>query len=177
MEKYAPSVIVLQVLSAGLVFLYIDMSLGTTLLASDKQRQMSFISLVMIPVNVALNFLLIPYFQSRMGNGGIGSAFATMLTEVLVMISMLSQLPKGMLTGFRYLVPVKVIGAAAVMIGTLWAIGLTGLHWLALIVIGPLVYFPVLYLFGGFEPAERTYIRSLISRRGFENVKHTLFHR
>lgn len=177
MDRFAPSVIVLQVLSAGLVFLYIDMSLGTTLLASDKQRQMSIISLVMIPVNVALNFLLIPHFQSTMGNGGIGSALATMLTEVAVMCSMLTQLPKGMLKGFRYRVPLGVIGAGAIMIGILWAVGLTGLHWLALVVLGPMLYFPMLFFFRVFEPAEREYIRALLSKRGFENVKHTLFHR
>jgi O-antigen/teichoic acid export membrane protein len=165
LDKYTPSIIVLQVLSAGLVLLYIDMTLGTTLLSSDKQRQMSIISLVMIPVNIGLNYALIPHFQRTMGNGGIGSALATMVTEAAVMISMIS------------LVPIRILAASGVMMGALWLIGLTGLHWLALIVISPLFYFPALFVLGVFEQEEKTYLRSLMTRQGFENMKHTLFHR
>jgi O-antigen/teichoic acid export membrane protein len=174
LQAYSPSVRVLQILSAGLIFLYIDMSLGTTLLSSDKQKQMSLISLFAIPFNVGLNFLLIPYFQRTLANGGLGSALTTMVTEMCIMTAMLTQLPKGMLRGFRFSVPLKIAFSAGAMIGVL-ALGLMGgIHWIALVVLGPVIYFPLLYAIRTFEPQEQELIRSLFTREGLAKIGKVL---
>ncbi|HTY57380.1 MAG TPA: flippase [Bacteroidota bacterium] len=174
LKAYGPSVPVLQILSAGLIFLYIDMSLGTTLLSSDKQKQMSLISLFAIPLNVGLNYLLIPYFQGARGNGGIGSALTTMLTEMFVMTAMLTQLPKGMLKGFRFSVPLKIVFAAGAMIGLLALGRIAGVYWLVLVVLGPAIYFPLLYVTRTFEVQEQDMIRSLFTREGLAKIARVL---
>ena len=174
LKAYAPSVGVLQILSAGLIFLYIDMSLGTTLLSSDKQKQMSLISLGAIPLKVGMNYFFIPYFQVSHANGGIGSALTTMLTEVCVMTAMLTQLPRGMLSGFRLSVPLKVVFSAGGMIGLLWLGQISGIPWLALVVIGPFIYFPLVYVMRTFEPQEQDMIRSLFSREGIAKIGRVL---
>jgi O-antigen/teichoic acid export membrane protein len=174
LQAYSPSVPVLQILSAGLIFLYIDMSLGTTLLSSDKQKQMSLISLFAIPLNVGLNYVLIPYFQGTRGNGGIGSALTTMLTEMFVMSAMLTQLPKGMLKGFRFSVPLKIVFSAGAMIGVLALGQWAGIHWIVLVVLGPLMYFPLLYVTRTFEVQEQDLIRTLLTREGLAKIARVL---
>ncbi|HMK39436.1 MAG TPA: flippase [Bacteroidota bacterium] len=174
LKAYAPSVVVLQILSAGLIFLYIDMSLGTTLLSSDKQKHMSLISLGAIPLKIGMNYFFIPYFQASSANGGIGSALTTMLTEVCVMTAMLTQLPRGMLSGFRLSVPLKVVFSAGGMIGLLWLGQMAGIPWIGLVVIGPFVFFPLLYAMRTFEPAEQDLIRSMFSREGIAKIGRVL---
>ncbi len=174
LQAYSPSIRVLQILSAGLLFLYIDMSLGTTLLSSDKQKQMSLISLFAIPLNIGLNYILIPYFQNGYGNGGLGSALTTMLTEMFVMTAMLTQLPKGMLRGFRFSVPLKIAVSAGAMIGLLALGQMAGIHWILLVVLGPAIYFPAVYALKTFEPQEEELIRSLFSREGLRKIGKVL---
>jgi O-antigen/teichoic acid export membrane protein len=174
LKAYYPSVRVLQILSAGLIFLYIDMSLGTTLLSSDKQKQMSVISLLAIPLKIGMNYFFIPYFEASQGNGGIGSALTTMITEMCVMTAMMTQLPKGMLGGFRISVPIKITLAAGCMIGLLWLGQITGIQWFVLVVLGPVIYFPLVYAMRTFEPKEQEMIRSLFTREGIAKIVRVL---
>ncbi|MGA9362887.1 MAG: flippase [Bacteroidota bacterium] len=171
---YAPSVLVLQVLAAGLLLLYIDFVLGTTLLASDKQRQQSVLALLAIPFNAGLNFLLIPYFQVRVGNGGLGAAIATGMTELAVMIACLSLLPKGVLRGFRVIVVAKGAFAGVLMAGSLGLMRLVGLPWLAAALASLVIYFALLFLMKTFEPAERKFLQGLLTVQGLKNLRESI---
>ena len=135
---------------------------------------MSLISLFAIPLNIGLNYLLIPYFQNGYGNGGLGSALTTMLTEMFVMTAMLTQLPKGMLRGFRFSVPLKIACSAGAMIGLLALGQMAGIHWILLVVVGPVIYFPAVYALRTFEPQEEELIRSLFSREGLRKIGKVL---
>lgn len=169
---YSPSVTVLQTLSLGVVFLYVDMVLGATLLSSDRQNHQSLVALTAIPVNVGLNLLLIPYFQNRSGNGGIGAALATVLTEFCIMIAILYLIPKGTLRGFRLSVISKSILSALAVVTSIWI--MTSLHfsWLLQIPITILLYTGLLVALRTFEPEEEEFLRSLLSLQSLKKLKH-----
>jgi O-antigen/teichoic acid export membrane protein len=160
--EYLPSVIVLQILTAGLVLLYVDMALGTTLLAVDKQKQMSIVSLCAIPVNVGLNFVLINFFQTNYGNGGIGSAIATVLTELGIMISAISLLPKGILGGLRYSLIIKSVAGGLIMAAC--AVGLRAVFdaWVFIGLFSALIYLLALFAFRAFQEVETDLLLSML---------------
>ena len=174
LKEYGPSVIVLQILSAGLLFLYIDMVLGTTLMSSDRQSQLSVVSLIMIPFSAGLNYVLIPYAQSRYGNGGIGCALATSATEFCVMMSMLQLMPKGILKGFRNSVIIKSLLAGVLMGGCIFLFRLSNSLWIVAVFVAPAVYFVALFVLRTFEPAEEAFLRTMLTVRNMEGFRRAI---
>ena len=166
LEAYGPTVPVLQILSPGIVFLFIDMVLGTALLASDRQRAQSILALVMIPLNVGMNFIFIPYFHDMYGNGGMGAAVATVLTEVMIMMVMIKLVPRGVLEGFRMSVVYKSLAAGGAMAG-----GIVLLLWLEVptvvsAALSVVIFHQMLFLLRTFEPEEERALKSLLTPKG-----------
>ncbi len=163
LEGYASSVPVLQIFSAGLLFLFVDYVFGTTLLAADMQRQQSILALSAIPVNVALNVVLIIYFQDLTGNGGIGSAIATILTEAYVMIVSIRLMPKGTLSGFRFAVLPKTLLAGAISFAAFWGMELAGVPFILRGVLGMLVFAVSVVVLRIPEKEDIQFVRSLLA--------------
>jgi len=163
LSGYSPSVGVLQVLTLGLLFLYVDIILGTTLLASDRQKSLSVISFCAIPLNIGLNLVLIPIFQEANGNGGIGAAIATGVTELFVMIAYLYLMPPGILQDFRFSVLTKSAISGVFMGGVILLARSAGLPWVGQLALSPFVYFTALFLLKTLEVAENEYIKNLIT--------------
>jgi O-antigen/teichoic acid export membrane protein len=170
LSGFQPSIVVLQVLCTGLIFLYVDMVLGTTLLASDRQKQLSIVAICATPLNIGLNYFLIPLTQSSMGNGGIGSALATAITEFSVMIAAMSIMPRGIFKGFRYIIIPKAILAGAVMALGVVGLRMAGAHWVAGLAVSPVLYAGTLLAVRTIDPAERDFVRSLAT---LDNLKKT----
>lgn len=164
-EGFAPTVLLLQILVAGLIFLYVDMILGTALLASDRQRSQALVSLSAIPFTAGLNLLLIPWFQRAHGNGAIGSAIAIGCTEVLLMLTFLLLLPRGSLRGFRTAVPLKSLVAGVASAGLMVASTAAGLPWYLAAVAGLGAYGGLLVGLRTFEPADVQFLRSIFASR------------
>jgi O-antigen/teichoic acid export membrane protein len=160
---YEPSIIVFQVLSSGIVFLFVDMVIGTTLMASNKQTQQSVLALVAIGVNVGMNIFLIPFFQLRFNNGGIGAGLATICTELFIMIAGLALLPKGIFSGFRFSVMFKSAGAGIVMTIFIRFFSHMDLPWFLVAGLCPFVYVPVLLVMKTFDPSEQHLFISMFS--------------
>ncbi|MBM2840274.1 MAG: Polysacc synt protein [Bacteroidetes bacterium] len=174
LTEYSPSVILLQILSAGLLILYIDMVLGTTLLSSDKQSQLSVTSLIMIPLKAGLNFVLIPYYQSHYSNGGIGAAIATFATELCVMFIYLYVMPRQILQGFRISVVSKSLLAGILMAGSIFLIRQSDSLWVIAACVGPVVYALALFAMKTFEPAEEVFLRSVLAVRSVDGFRSLL---
>jgi O-antigen/teichoic acid export membrane protein len=165
LNSYAASVPILKVLAPGLLLVYVDFVLVTALVALDRQRQWSMVALIAIPVSVLLNYALIPWSQAQYGNGGIGSALATNITELLILGAAVSLMPRGIL-GFRSIVAALKAGAAgACMVIAIWALASTPLFWLVKGLIAFIAYCVAMVILGGFEETERRLFRDLISGR------------
>jgi O-antigen/teichoic acid export membrane protein len=171
LEGYGPSVQILQLLTSGLLFLYIDMILATMLLASDKQGQFSIVSLCAIPFKIVLNLFLIRYFESANGNGGLGAAIATVFTEFCIMITALTLAPKGVLGGFRWSVVPKGLIGGGLMVVWLWMGTSFAIPWVPCALVSLVIYGTTLLLLRTLEPAELAAIGSLLTVKGLSKLK------
>ncbi len=88
LDQYSNSVVLLQILSLCLLFEYVNFHMSTVIVSTEKQRYMPVIAVVALIINVGSNILLIPYFQTSHGNGAIGAAIVTVITELSVTIMM-----------------------------------------------------------------------------------------
>jgi len=167
---YEQSIVVFRVLTLGIVFLFADMVIGTTLMASNKQRQQSLLALCAIAINVGLNLVLIPLFQRRFENGGIGAGIATVLTELFIMITGVILLPKGIFSGFRASVPYKSAAAGVVM--ALFIAVCAPLHIppVILAVLSSLVYVSALLGMKTFDEAERKLFADMMTMKNLRTV-------
>lgn len=171
LHGYSPSVINLQIFSVGLLLVYIDMVLGTTLFACDKQKLWATAAFFAVIVNVTLNVFLIPYTQTQFGNGGIGASVATIITEFFVMLSALFIIPKSVFEGANTSVSLKAIGAGAVMIIGMWGMSGASVVWYLEAPLGIGLYGGVLLLLKTFNSQELDFMRKFLSIR---NLRSTL---
>ncbi len=81
---FAPSVPIMIVLGWTAVPTYLGVGLYQILTAQNRQGEWTKLMLMAFVVNLALNLLLIPYFQSSQSNGGLGAAVALLITELLI---------------------------------------------------------------------------------------------
>jgi O-antigen/teichoic acid export membrane protein len=174
LSGYKQSVLVLQLLSCGFLFLFIDMILGTLLLSSDKQRSQSLLALCAIPVNIGLNYLLIPYCQVHFGNGGLGAAVSTGLTELFIMLGMLSLLPRGILEGFRFSVVIKSVSGGVLMGGFILLCMSLGVPWIVVALMSTVVYVTSILVMRTFEPVEENFFRSMLTFQNLRNIKNSM---
>jgi O-antigen/teichoic acid export membrane protein len=162
LKGYAESIVILRIFGAGILLVYIDMMLGTTLLATDKQRQLSLSAFFAIFVNVGLNFWLIPYTQTKFGNGGIGAGISTISTEFFIMICMLIWMPRNVLQTAKIDVQLKAIAAGAVMGLSIWFMMFLGVFWIVNGVVCSLVYVGMVFLLRSVEPSELVLLQSVL---------------
>jgi O-antigen/teichoic acid export membrane protein len=167
---YTPSIVNLQIFAIGLPLIYIDMVLGTAIFACDKQRQWAVTAFFAAVVNIGLNLLLIPYFQLRTGNGGIGASIATIITEFFVMLNALYLLPAGMLKTKSNLVAWKSLGAGVGLALSFWLMTLAGIPWYFLPIAGLLIYGGTLLALRTFDPSELAFIKQFLSLKSLRST-------
>jgi O-antigen/teichoic acid export membrane protein len=170
LEGYTPSIVNLQIFAFGLPLIYIDMVLGTAIFACDKQLQWAVTAFFAAVVNIGLNLLLIPYFQLHTGNGGIGAAIATIVTEFFVMLNALYLLPAGMLKPGSNTVTWKSFGAGISLGLSFWIMTLAGVPWYLTPVIGIFIYGGTLLSFRTFEPSELAFIKQFLSLKSLRST-------
>jgi O-antigen/teichoic acid export membrane protein len=92
--EFAPSIPVLQFLAPGVVFLYINTVLTTTLISTKQEKKITIMAAAALVFNLGLNLFLIPRFQH------VGAAVVTSLTELLLLGIASFLIP-------RHLLPIK----------------------------------------------------------------------
>ena len=167
---YSQSIIVLKYLSLGLPFLFIDMILGTTLLASDRQRPLSVISFCASPTNIILNYFLIPYWQGISGNGGTGAAIATVITEACVMFAALSIMPKGVFDGFNISVWLKMAAAGLIMFAAGLGLEHLGVPWIVGLGVSVAAFLGFCFSVKTFDSYEIQFAKSFLSIDGMKKT-------
>jgi len=94
-EAYHQAEGILAISAAFLFLVYFSMPLGTCIIAAGKQRAASVVQAGCVALSLVLDPWLIPYFQTRYGNGGLGVAWAVVFSEALVVVSFSALTPKG----------------------------------------------------------------------------------
>ncbi len=169
-DQFGPSSLLLKIFSTGLLLVYIDFVLGTTIFAADRQRQWTVTAFIAMILNPVLNYFLIPFTQLHQGNGGIGAALATLLTEFFVMIMALVLLPADILKGTKIDTPVKGIISGLLMMAVLALMHNESIPWIISGFIGLIVYCVALVSLKALEPQEMIFIKRFFSYRNLKTL-------
>jgi O-antigen/teichoic acid export membrane protein len=140
LAEYEPTVILLQIFSIGLLIVYVDFVLGSTVIATDRQKTWSFIAFAAIIINVALNYLLIPFFQSTYNNGGIGAAIGTVATELFIMISAILLLKNRYVGSINFYFLMRGLAGGIIMSSAFYLMNSMDINLIIQIVAGVLIY-------------------------------------
>ena len=163
-EEFVNSVIPIMILAVSLPMVALNMIVGSALNAQDRQRQWALTGVAAAVLNLGLNFILIPYTQSTYGNGAIGAATVTSVTEVFMFTVGQVLLPRSVLDRHTYVGVAKCLGVGLVMAGVVWMA--RGLPIFVSIPLGAIVYVAGSLLLGTVTQHDLSRIRThLITRR------------
>lgn len=95
---FAPAVDNLRLLAPTLFLLFFDMILGSACVAAGHSRSMTIVKLISLAVSAGVAWLLIPYCQTRYGNGAFGAIIAFGASELLMLTAFAMLIPRGVLT-------------------------------------------------------------------------------
>ena len=96
-RNYQPAGIILQIFALGLFLLFIDMLMAVSLTALSRSKAVASAKIASVAFGLALELLLVPYFQWRTGNGGIGVTVALVVSELVMCLGCAFLLPRGVL--------------------------------------------------------------------------------
>jgi O-antigen/teichoic acid export membrane protein len=94
-ESFGPAEDNLRVSAIFLFLVYFTMPLGICILAAGKQRAWSVVQSLCVVVSLVLDPILVPWFQKRHANGGLGLCVAGVLSEVAVVGCGIALAPRG----------------------------------------------------------------------------------
>jgi len=153
----------LRILSIFVLLVYFSMVLGIALLAAGRQRSWAMVQFLCVLVSLALDPILVPWFQRRSHNGGLGVCVSSVASEVLMVGGGIWLAPKGVFgrSIFRELGLAALSGAAMVAAARL-------LSHVTPFVAAPLAvaaYVTCLWATGGLDKEQVEAIRGMIARK------------
>ncbi len=113
--RFAPAGLILKAFAPGLFLLFVDILLGTALIASGRSVALAAVKVANVVLSTVLDLLLVPWCQARFGNGGIGLVVAFGASELLMFVGAILLLPRG---GMGTTLFVDLARAIAVALGT-----------------------------------------------------------
>jgi O-antigen/teichoic acid export membrane protein len=119
-RDFGPSGMILKVYAPGFFLLFIDVLLGNALFAIGRAKAFSMAKVASLVVSTALELVLIPIFQQRTGNGGVGVVAAFAASEIVVFGGAIFLMRRGTL-GLGVAVDMaRALGSAALILLLFW---------------------------------------------------------
>jgi O-antigen/teichoic acid export membrane protein len=166
-EEFRQAAPVMRILALHIPVMAIDIVLGTIVVAVDRQRQWVTLSVIAAICNPLLNLAAIPFTQRALGNGAIGAATVTVLTELFIMIGALRLRPAGVLDRSTTSLALRVVAASATVVPVVLLLGSTPLA--VKVVAGVGVYGVASVMLGTIPTEEIRGVRAgLVNRRRAE---------
>lgn len=165
-SAFHPLVLLLQILSINIPLVAIDMVLGTVLIAMGRQKAWTLVGVAAAFFNPLVNLWAIPYTQQLYGNGAIGAAVVTVLTEFVMFFGALLLRPKSVFTRADVAYVLRCLLATAIMIPAvllLSQIATVGIF--AAAAYGALIYATAAYSLKLIADDELGQLRRLVSAR------------
>jgi len=119
-KGFGPAGVTLKVFAPGLFLLFTDVLLGGAVASLGLARKLAVVKVLNVATSTVLDILLIPYFQTRYGNGGIGVVAAFALTEAMMFAAAAWLLPRGTLNLSVALDIGRALLAGAATLGIFW---------------------------------------------------------
>ncbi len=146
---YSDALLPLQISIISLFFIFINFPIGSLLNACDKQRKNTLNMGIVMVSSIVLNLILIPYFKAT------GASFTVLLTNALMTVLGFIWVKKIIPYHFTKNLKIffKVLLSSLVM-GVIVFFGKTYLNVFVATLIGGVIYFLSLFVFGGFKKAD-----------------------
>jgi O-antigen/teichoic acid export membrane protein len=112
---YEPTADNVRVLSVYVLPVCIDIALGTVILVCGRRVAWALSKVAMLALGMAASVFLIPFWQARTGNGGLGAAAVTAGTEFGMLAFALALLPRGLIDSSVVPHLLRAVVAAATM--------------------------------------------------------------
>jgi O-antigen/teichoic acid export membrane protein len=150
-------------LSPFVFLLFFNIVLSTALIAAGRQTACALTQSACVIVSLIADPLLIPVFQARFGNGGLGVAVSTLFSEILMAAAVLALTPRGTLARglSRMLLRTCVAGAAMVAA----ALATRMLPWPVRVALALAAYTAVLGATGGLRGEQVRVFTDLLGSR------------
>jgi O-antigen/teichoic acid export membrane protein len=97
-KQFGPSASILRAFTPGMVLVFIDMMLATAILAGGSALSLAGAKVLTVAVVTTLELFLVPFFQARYGNGGIGVVSSFAVGEMVMIAAAIRLLPRGALS-------------------------------------------------------------------------------
>lgn len=162
-KGYGPAVDNLRVFAVYVFLVYVSMPLGSAVLAAERARAWSLVQGGCVIISLVLDPILVPWFQTRWGNGGLGLCWSRVASEVFMVGIGLWMLPRGVLRWTMLRVILSTMAAGAAMTAVAFA-----LRAVSPFVVAPLAlvaFAVVLWATGGLNSEQLQFLRSVASRR------------
>ncbi|MEI6042755.1 MAG: flippase [Chloroflexota bacterium] len=119
-SEFAPSIPIMIFLGWTVVPTYLGIGLVQILIAQNRQTAWTKLMVMAIFVNFGFNLMLISYFQTNSGNGGVGAAMALFLTELIIGVFGVRIVGGKIINSQLILSMLKSLVAALVMGALIW---------------------------------------------------------
>jgi O-antigen/teichoic acid export membrane protein/GT2 family glycosyltransferase len=120
--SFAQATPLIKILAWHMPVVGLDMVLATAIIAVGRQRAWTVVGLIAAIFNPLVNLWAIPYTLHHYGNGAIGAAVVTVLTELLTLVGALFLRPRTVFTRGDVFYIVRCLLAAGVMVPAVWAL-------------------------------------------------------
>jgi O-antigen/teichoic acid export membrane protein len=162
-EEFTHSTLPLILLAPHLPVAAIDVMIGCVLNTRDRQRQWALTAVAAAALNPLLNAAAIPFSQHVLGNGAVGAAGITTLTELFMMAVGLRLLPRGVFNRATAFDVLRMLAAGLAMAGVVFIT--RELPIVVPIALGAVVYFGACLAVGAVSIGDLNQVRLHLVQR------------
>lgn len=117
---FDPAAQVLQLFAPALLPFFVGILMGAVITAVGRTRELALVKLICVALNTGLAVLLVPYFQARFQNGGMGLVLAFGSTEIVMIVACVYLAPPGVFALATLSDLVRALAAGGATLAVLW---------------------------------------------------------
>ena len=121
--EFHQAVPLMRLLALQIPIVGIDIVLASVVIAADRQRQWVIVSVAAAVFNPLTNLVAIPLTERAFGNGAVGAAIVTILTEVMLLVAAVAMQPAGVLDRPTAITLLRMVAASTTMVPVVLALG------------------------------------------------------
>ncbi len=162
---YGGSVLPLQITIISVPFVFLGFPLGALLNACDRQKANTVIMGIVMVTSTIMNIILIPHYKA------VGASLTNLTTNILMFVLAMALVPKIITyhAGKNIILFSKAFLAVFIMGVFAWYFK-TKMNIFIVVILGGVLYFFLLYLFGGFKKEDIASIFKSFSRKTVANM-------
>jgi O-antigen/teichoic acid export membrane protein len=118
--RFDPAAQILQLFAPALFLFFVDILLGSVVTAAGRTRELAVAKLICLALGTGLAVLLVPYFQARFQNGGLGLVLAFGSTEIVMVVACVWLAPRGAFSLGTLADLARALAAGAATLAVFW---------------------------------------------------------